>query len=152
MRVSSNCNPHTLLSEVQNGTATLENSRFFSLRYIYFVLSPFSHVQFFVTLWNVDCHAPLSMGFSKQEYWSELPCPPPGDLPGPGIEPTSLVSLAQAGGFFTTAPPGKPIRVTGTLIESLTISMAYFGFNRCKRDAHLISPISCEALWGKAPC
>ena len=100
VRVSSNCNPHTLLSEVQNGTATLENSRFFSLRYIYFVLSPFSHVQFFVTLWNVDCHAPLSMGFSKQEYWSELPCLPPGDLPNPGTEPTSLTSPALTGRFL----------------------------------------------------
>ena len=103
VRVSSNCNPHTLLSEVQNGTATLENSRFFSLRYIYFVLSPFSHVQFFVTLWNVDCHAPLSMGFSKQEYWSELPCSASGDLPDPGIKLWSLKSPALAGRFITTS-------------------------------------------------
>ena len=44
------------------------------------------------------------MGFSKQEYWSGLPCPPPGDLSDSGIEPTSLVSLALAGRFFTTAP------------------------------------------------
>ena len=46
--------------------------------------------------------APLSMGFSKQEHWSELPCPPPGDLPDPGIELTSLMSPASAGRFFTT--------------------------------------------------
>ena len=51
--------------------------------------------------------APLSMGFSSQEYWSGLPCPPPGDLRDPGIEPMSLKSLALAGGFFTTEPPGK---------------------------------------------
>ena len=44
-----------------------------------------------------------------QEYWSGLPRPPPGDLPAPGIEPVSPASLALAGGFFTTAPPGKPI-------------------------------------------
>ena len=44
----------------------------------------------------------LSMGFSKQEYWSELPCPPPGDLPDPGIKPVSFTSPASAGGFFTT--------------------------------------------------
>ena len=50
----------------------------------------------------------LSMGFSRQECWSELPFPPPGDLPDPGIEPKSLASSALAGGFFTTAPPGKP--------------------------------------------
>ena len=49
------------------------------------------------------CQAPLSMGFSKQEYWSELPFPTPGDLPNPGIEPTSLASLALASEFFTTS-------------------------------------------------
>ena len=46
--------------------------------------------------------APLSMGFSKQEHWSELPCPPPGYLPDPGIELASLTSPASAGRFFTT--------------------------------------------------
>ena len=46
--------------------------------------------------------APLSVGFSRQEHWSGLPYPPPGDLPGPGIEPESLMSLALADGFFTT--------------------------------------------------
>ena len=49
----------------------------------------FNHVQLFVTLWTVDCQAPLSMEFSRQEYWSELPCPPLGDLPNPGIESRS---------------------------------------------------------------
>ena len=49
--------------------------------------------------------APLSMGFSRQEHWSGLPCPSSGDLPGPGIEP---MSSASAGSFFTTEPPGKP--------------------------------------------
>ena len=53
-------------------------------------------------LWTVACQAPLSMGFSRQEYWSGLPCPPSGDLPDPGIEPSSLMSPALAGGFFTT--------------------------------------------------
>jgi len=47
------------------------------------------------------------MGFFKQEYWSGLPCPPPGDLPNPGFEPVSLMFLALAGGFFITRPPGK---------------------------------------------
>ena len=46
---------------------------------------------------------PLSMGFSRQEYWSGLPFPSPGDLPNPGIEPTSLTSPALVGGFFTTS-------------------------------------------------
>ena len=52
---------------------------------------------------------PLSMEFSRQEYWSGLPSPP-GDLPDTGIGPTSPVSPALAGGFFTTVPPGKPQR------------------------------------------
>ena len=61
----------------------------------------------FATPWTVAHQAPLSMGFSKQEDWSGLPFPPPGDLPGPGIEPASLLSPALAGGFFTTVPPGN---------------------------------------------
>ena len=62
----------------------------------------FSHVQLCVILWTVPSQAPLSMGFSRQEYWSGLPCPPPGDRPNPGIKPTSLMSPALAGEFFTT--------------------------------------------------
>ena len=67
------------------------------------MLSHFSHVQLFVTLWTVACQAPLSMGFSRQEYWSGLPCPPPGDLLDPGIKPMSSMSLVLAGKFFTTS-------------------------------------------------
>ena len=52
---------------------------------------------------TVACKAPLSMGFSKQEYQTGLPCPPPGDLPDPGIKPSSLMSPELAGGFFTTS-------------------------------------------------
>ena len=63
----------------------------------------------FVTPWTAACQVPLSMGFSRQEHWSGLPWPPPGDLPDPGIEPTSLAYLALAGGFLTTEPPGKPV-------------------------------------------
>ena len=67
----------------------------------------FSHVQHFVTPWTVTCQAPLSMEFSRQQYWSGLPFPTPGDLPNRGIEPMSLASPGLAGGFFTTEPPGK---------------------------------------------
>ena len=67
------------------------------------VLSHFSHVQRFATLWTVAHRAPLSMRFSRQKYWSGLLCLPPGDFPNPGIEPMSLMSLALAGGFFTTS-------------------------------------------------
>ena len=67
-----------------------------------------SHIQLFVTPWTVARQAPLSMGFSRQEYWSGLPLPPPGDLPDAGIEPKSPAAPAMAGTFFTTKPPGKP--------------------------------------------
>ena len=52
----------------------------------------FNPVQLFVTLWTVASQAPLSMEFSRQEYWNGLPCSPPGDLPDPGIGPTSRIS------------------------------------------------------------
>ena len=66
------------------------------------MLSRYSRVCLFATPWTLARQAPLLMGFSRQEYWSGLPCPPPGDLPDPGIEPASLTSPALAGGFFTT--------------------------------------------------
>ena len=67
------------------------------------VLSRLSHVKFFVTLWTVAHQAPLSMGFSMQEYWSRLLSSPPGGLPNPGIEHTLLTSSALVGGFLTTS-------------------------------------------------
>ena len=57
------------------------------------MLSHFSHIRLFATLWTVMHQAPLSMEFSRQEYWSGLPCSPPGDLPNPGIEPASPTLL-----------------------------------------------------------
>ena len=77
------------------------------------MLSCLGHVQLFVIPWTVACQAPLSMAFSRQEYWNGLPCPPPGDLPNPGIKPVSPVALALVGGFFTTEPLGKPIHLSG---------------------------------------
>ena len=73
------------------------------------VLSCFSRVQLFATLWTIVRQAPLSMGFSRQEYWSGLPCPPPGDLPNPGIESLSLSLLHWQAGSLPLAPPGKPV-------------------------------------------
>ena len=67
------------------------------------LLSRFNRVRLFVTPWAVARQAPLSMGFSRQEYWSVLACPPLGDLPNPGIEPGFPMSAALAGGFFTTS-------------------------------------------------
>ena len=62
----------------------------------------------FVTPWTIACQAPLSTGFPRQEYWSGLPFPSPGELPDAGIEPASP---ELAGGFFTTEPPGKPLDI-----------------------------------------
>ena len=71
------------------------------------MLSRFSHVQLLANLWTVAHQAPLSMGFSSQEYWSSLPFPSPGDLPDPGIRPMSLRSPELAGGFLTTSTTWK---------------------------------------------
>jgi len=68
-----------------------------------------SGVQLFSTPWTIAHQAPLSIEFSRQEYWSGLPFSTPEDLPDPEIEPKSLASPALAGGFFTTAPPRKPL-------------------------------------------
>ena len=67
-----------------------------------------SHVRLFATLWKVAYQAPPSMGFSRQEYWSGLPFPSPGDLPNPGIEPRSPTLQADA---LTSEPPAKRIYV-----------------------------------------
>ena len=68
-------------------------------------ISLLSHVQFFATPWTVALQAPLSMGFSRQEYWSGLPFPSPGDLPDPGIKPRSSALQAE---FLPSEPSGKP--------------------------------------------
>ena len=71
------------------------------------MLSHFSCIQLFVILWTVACQASLSMGFSRQEYWSGLPCPPPEN--DPGIEPLYLTSPALSGRFFTTSTTWKAL-------------------------------------------
>ena len=76
--------------------------------------SHFSHVQLCATLWTVAHQAPLPMGFSKQEYWSGLPCPPPGHLPNPGIELRS----PALGQILTDGATGKPIYVCNGILLS----------------------------------
>ena len=71
------------------------------------MLSHFSHVQLFATPWTVAHQAPPSMGFSRQEYWSGLPFPSPGDLPDPGIEPRSLALQMDS---LPAEQPGKPTK------------------------------------------
>ena len=77
------------------------------LNYIIYVQSHFSCVQLFATLWTVARKSPLSMGFSRQEYWSGLWCPPPGDLPDPGLEPGSLRSPTLGGRVFIISATWK---------------------------------------------
>ena len=86
------------------------------------VLSHFSNAWLFVTLWAVACQAPLSMGFSRQECWSGLPCPPPGDLPDPRIEPSSFMSPALTDGFFTTRATWEAL-----IVNPLTLNFFFFG-------------------------
>ena len=72
-------------------------------------LSCFRHVQLSATLWTIAHQAPLSVGFSRQEYWSGLPFPLPGDLSDPGIEPKFLPFLHWQVGSLPLEPPGKPM-------------------------------------------
>ena len=79
-----------------------------------------SCVRLFVTPWTVAHQAPLSMGFSRQEYWSRLPFPSPGDLPDPGIEPRSPALEADA---LTSEPPGKPMTNLDCILKSRDIAL-----------------------------
>ena len=82
----------------RNGVAIMVNKRVQNA--VKLKVKSLSHVQLFAIPWTVAHQSPLSMGLSRQEYWSGLPCPPPGDLPNPGTEPMSLASPALADGFL----------------------------------------------------
>ena len=77
-------------------------------------VKPLSHVQFFVTPWTVAYQAPPSMGFSRQEYWSRLPFPSPGDLPNPGIEPRSPTLQTDT---LPSEPPGMQAYISEVRIK-----------------------------------
>ena len=79
-----------------------------------------SHVGLFAMLWTVAHHPPLSMGFSRQEYWSRSPFPPPGDLPDPGIKPRSPALQVDS---LPSEPPGKP---KNTGVDSLSLLQGNF--------------------------
>jgi len=81
------------------------------------------------TLWAVALQAPLSVGFSRQEYWSELSCPLPGELPDPGIEPPSFQSPVLRGGFFTTS---------ATWVLPMTITHLALSFPTCEIPVKLV--------------
>ena len=90
------------------------------------MLGCFSPFRLLATLWTVALQAALSMGFSWQEYWSGLPCPPPGDLSDPRIKPLSLKSLAYAGGFFTTSATYKARQRLQIHLYSTTLTFPFF--------------------------
>ena len=98
------------------------------------VLSHFSHVQLCVTPWTVARQAPLSMGISRQEYWSGQPCPPPGDLPDPGIEPLSLRSPALVGKFPGSSAIWEAQYTHVVIVLKICISL----FQRKKKKKNLI--------------
>ena len=78
--------------------------------YVMYMLSHFSSVRFFLTLWTITCQDPLSTGFSRKKYWSGLSFPPLGDLPIRRIKHMSLISPALAGGLFTTSTLGSSLK------------------------------------------
>ena len=84
------------------------------------MLSRFNHVGLLPTPWTVACQAPLFTGFCRQEYWSGLPRPAPGDLPDPGIEPTSLTSPTLSGGYFATSTTWEATIVVNTYLYAQT--------------------------------
>ena len=86
------------------------NNCFYSFTLNSYVCCRFSCVWFFANLWTVAHQAPLSMGFSRQEYWSGLPFPLPGDLPNPGLNPGLLYLPHWQAGSLPLVPPGKPYK------------------------------------------
>ena len=113
-------------------------------------LSHFSSVRRFATPWTVARQAPLSMAFSRLEYWSGLPCLPPGDLPHPGIEPMSLTSPALAGEFFTTSPTWDSAVGINPGLQTASWSHAHGDHSDLHFPAtrRACSPVSCLRLKG----
>ena len=107
------------------------------------MLNHFSHFWLFATLWTIAYQALLSMALSRQEYWTGLPCCPPGDLSDPGTEPVSPMSPALAGGFFTTGTSmGSPIEPQGSpklSVEFLSYPLPPFFFH-CKKALQYFMP------------
>ena len=93
-------------------------------------------VWLFATPWTIAHQTLLSMVFSRQEYWSGLPFPTPGDLPNPGIKPMSSVSPTLSGRFFTTVPPGKPV------------ASSYLGYNDLLLCSLVVHHVSDYSDWG----
>ena len=102
---------------------------------------------------TVACQASLSMGFSRQEYWSGLPSPPPGDLPDPGIEPTSLMYPALAGRFFTAnatwqAPLAVDSHFLPASVSRFSLRKILVILDQCPLNDHILT---CRPLSIKTP-
>ena len=119
------------------------------MSFIVVIVQLLCHVWLFATPWTVAHEALLSMGFPRQEYWSNLSFCSPGDLPYWGIEPMSLVSPALAGKFFTSEPPGRPFYVLGTF---QICSLACIPIASILNKAMSFSPmIYCKILLSSLP-
>ena len=92
-----------------------------------------SHITHFETPWTAAHQAPLSWGFSRQEYGTGLPCPSPGDLPHPGMEPTSPESPALAGGFLS--PLGSSIHLTMLISHISRLGLIFVSGNHFQKYA-----------------
>ena len=108
----------TILFWILFALARGHNIHCYEISHVWSEVKSLSHVRLFATPWTVACQAPLSMGFSRQEYWSGLPFPSPGDLPNPGIEPGSPALEVDA---LTSEPPGKHHMCT--IYQKITIVM-----------------------------
>ena len=100
-----------------------------------------------VTLWTIAHQAPLSMGFSRKEYWSEFPCPPPWDLPNPGIEPMSLLSPGLRGGLFTTVNIWEAQRVYTSGMKSWMANSDWIHLEYDLRLYFRQASSSCWSFW-----
>ena len=108
------------------------------------ILSCFSCVRLFVTVWTVAHQAPLSMGFSRQEYWSGLPRPPPGTFPSQVLNPVSCI-FCIVGGFFTTQLPGKPLCMCMYTYINSYISLHFYDFYvNCYHQGFALALPLCE--------
>ena len=106
------------------------------------VVPSLSRAQLFATLWTVAFQTPLSKGFSRQEYWSGLPCPPPGDLPDRRVKPVPLVSPVLQADSLPTEPLGKP-----TTKSLLLLFILNFFFFCCAESCRAQAFSSCGE-WG----
>ena len=113
-QISLECHPLESFGDIHHAARQLKSLRKFYRKIS--LLSMFScsvMSNSFATPWTAACQPPLSMRFSRQEYWSGLPFPSPEDLPNPGIEPTSHALNCITGGFFTPEPPEKLRKILG---------------------------------------